>query len=86
MSGTGPTDPGSRPGRGPRIGYLTVDAQPWAAVKVRGKSIGQTPLYRVPIDEGDVLVELSNPDTGKSTVRKLKVQQGKEASVKVDLQ
>ncbi|MFT3836932.1 MAG: serine/threonine-protein kinase [Myxococcaceae bacterium] len=72
--------------KGPRIGYLTVDAVPWASVSVRGKPIGDTPLYRFPIDEGDVQVELKNPDTGKSVTRRVKVHQGKESSLKVNLQ
>jgi serine/threonine-protein kinase len=69
----------------PRIGYLTVDAQPWASVSVRGKSIGDTPLYKFPLDEGEVVVVLKNPDTGKSVSRKVRVVRGKEASLKVDL-
>jgi serine/threonine-protein kinase len=70
----------------PRIGYLTVDAVPWANVSVRGRPIGDTPLYRFPIDEGDVQVELKNPDTGKSVTRRVKVHQGKESSLRVNLQ
>ncbi|MBK7861810.1 MAG: protein kinase [Archangiaceae bacterium] len=70
----------------PRIGYLTVDAQPWATVSVRGKAIGDTPLYKVPLDEGEALVLLKNPDTGKQVVRKVKVVRGKETSMKVNLQ
>ncbi len=70
----------------PHVGFLTVDAQPWANVSVRGHAIGDTPLYKFPIDEGDVTVQLTNPDTGKSAVRKVRVVRGKETSMKVNLQ
>ncbi len=78
--------PKPKPDTGPRIGYLTIDALPWATVSVRGKPIGDTPLYKVPVDEGEVTVLLKNPDTGKSVSRKVRVQQGKETSMKVNLQ
>jgi serine/threonine-protein kinase len=71
---------------GPRVGYLTVDAQPWASVSVRGHTIGDTPLYRFPLDEGDVTVQLKNPESGKSATRKVHVVRGKETSMKVNLQ
>jgi serine/threonine-protein kinase len=71
---------------GPRVGYLTVDAQPWASVSVRGRTIGDTPLYRFPLDEGDVTVQLKNPESGKSATRKVHVVRGKETSMKVNLQ
>jgi serine/threonine-protein kinase len=71
---------------GPRVGYLTVDAQPWASVSVRGRTIGDTPLYRFPLDEGDVTVQLTNPESGKSATRRVHVMRGKETSMKVTLQ
>ncbi len=76
----------TKPAVGPRIGYLTIDASPWASVRVRGKPVGDTPLYKVPVDEGDVLVVLENPDTKKTVSRKVRVMRGKETSMKVNLQ
>jgi len=76
----------TKPPAGPRIGYLTIDASPWATVRVRGKPVGDTPLYKVPVDEGDVLVVLENPDTKKTVSRKVKVVRGRETSMKVNLQ
>ena len=70
---------------GPRIGYLTVDASPWASVRVRGRTIGDTPLYKFPLDEGDVTVELSNPESKTSVTRKVRVTRGKETSLKVQM-
>ncbi|MBL8949297.1 MAG: PEGA domain-containing protein, partial [Myxococcaceae bacterium] len=68
------------------IGYLTIDASPWASVRVRGKPVGDTPLYKVPVDEGDVVVVLENPDTKKTVSKKVRVVRGKTTSMKVNLQ
>jgi serine/threonine-protein kinase len=76
----------AKPEAGPRVGYLTVDAQPWASVSVRGRTIGDTPLYRFPLDEGEVTVQLTNPESGKSATRRVRVVRGKETSMKVTLQ
>lgn len=71
---------------GPKIGYLSVDAKPWASVSVRGKVIGDTPLYKFPLDEGRVVIELKNADTGRSATRKVSIVRGKETSLKVNLE
>lgn len=70
----------------PKIGFLSVDAKPWATVSVRGKPIGDTPLYKFPLDEGRVVVVLKNPDTGRSVTRSVVVVRGKETSLKVNLE
>jgi hypothetical protein len=67
------------------LGYLYVDAVPWAKVSVSGKTIGETPIAKFPVERGFVNVVLHNPDTGKTVRKKVKVLAGKVAYVKEDL-
>jgi hypothetical protein len=71
--------------RRPKVGFLTVDAVPWATISVQGKSVGQTPVARLSVPAGVVNIELRNPETGKMAKRRVRVQPGKESFVKVDL-
>ncbi len=81
------TTPAAAPKKHVRgVGYLTVDAVPWASVFVRGQKIGDTPIHAFPLDEGDVSVVLKNPETGKTVTRRVKVVATKQALLKVDLQ
>ncbi len=68
------------------VGYLTVDAVPWATVFVRGQKIGDTPIHAYPLDEGEVAVVLKNPETGRTVTRRVRVVASKQARLKVDLQ
>jgi serine/threonine-protein kinase len=68
-----------------RVGFLTVEASPWANVYVGGKKLGQTPISRAPVEEGVVPVLLTNPQTGRSVSRKVRVMAGKTVNVKEDL-
>jgi serine/threonine protein kinase len=66
-------------------GYLSVDATPWAEVSVSGRSVGETPLFRIPVEAGRVTVLLRSPSTGKSVTRTVTVNPGAERQMKEDL-
>jgi len=86
--GSGPTGRSTKPAEPRRptsVGFLTVDAVPWAHITVEGKPAGQTPLARLSVPSGNVDIELRNPETGKMARRRVRVQPGKESFVKVDL-
>ena len=58
---------------------------PWATVSVKGKAIGDTPIHAYPLDEGIVRLELTNPETGRTATRKVRVKAGEQSFLKVDL-
>lgn len=83
-----PAPKGATPRReSPRrgVGYLSVDAVPWAQVLIGGSKIGETPIYAYPVKEGEALVVLQNPETGKEVRRKVRVVSGQKSVVKADL-
>ncbi|WP_394829711.1 protein kinase domain-containing protein [Pendulispora albinea] len=45
-------------------GYLTIDTYPWTLVSENGKSLGQTPIVRLPLPPGDHVLVLENPEQG----------------------
>jgi serine/threonine-protein kinase len=68
-------------------GYISIDATPWAEVRVDGKLIGETPIASFPVDaDSRHEVELSNPDTKKQQRKMVKVAEGQRTFVKADLQ
>ena len=68
-----------------QIGYLNIDAVPWANVSIAGKHVGDTPIDRFPVPAGSVRLTLVSPDTKKSASRTVRVNAGGQAYVKVDL-
>ncbi len=64
------------------LGYLTVDAEPWATVWISGAQVGETPLSSVPLKAGDVDVELKNPETGKSKTVRVTITAGQKSFVR----
>jgi serine/threonine-protein kinase len=82
-----PRPPATKPVRhsAEAVGYLTVDAQPWAVVLLDGKRIGETPIDEFPHLEGAVNVRLSCPDTRRSAERRVVLAPGKTTFVNVDL-
>ena len=66
-------------------GFVVVDATPWALVTINGKAVGETPIAAYPLKPGPAVVELKNPETGKSLVRNVNVLRGERAYVKGDL-
>jgi serine/threonine protein kinase len=67
------------------IGYLTVDADPWASVSVNARDVGETPLASLPVESGHVTLELRNAETGKHVTRTVDVAPGQHAYVKESL-
>ncbi|QSQ17636.1 serine/threonine-protein kinase [Myxococcus landrumensis] len=66
------------------IGFLTVDARPWAVVSVNGREVDRTPLARYPLPAGRHLVVFHNPTLGLTEQRTVQVEPGKVATVRVD--
>jgi hypothetical protein len=46
------------------VGYLSVDTRPWTEVQVDARSIGTTPLERVPLPRGRHRITLTNATYG----------------------
>jgi serine/threonine-protein kinase len=64
----------------PRMGYLSIDATPWAHVKINGRYIRDTPIADYAVREGAVTIELENPERGKRTLKRF-VKAGRRESV-----
>jgi serine/threonine-protein kinase len=67
------------------VGYLTIDAEPWAQVTVNQRLIGETPLASYPVQSGRVTLELKNSETGRHVTRTVDVAPGQHAYVKESL-
>lgn len=74
--------PEPSPRRARSMGFLTVDAVPWAEVWLDGRRIGETPLAELPVPAGKQRVVLKNPSTGASISRTVVVRRGHESIVK----
>jgi eukaryotic-like serine/threonine-protein kinase len=66
-------------------GILVIDARPWAKVVVNGVAIGETPIASYPTVAGPVIVELTNPDSGRTVTRKGNVKAGESLTIREDL-
>lgn len=66
-----------------RVGYLTADARPWAAVLLDGREVERTPLSRFPVPVGTHQLVLLGP-AGQREVRELKVTEGQVVTVQAD--
>jgi len=66
-----------------RVGYLTADARPWAAVLLDGHEVERTPLSRFPVPVGSHELVLRGPD-GQREVRELHVNEGQVVTVQAD--
>jgi eukaryotic-like serine/threonine-protein kinase len=56
-----------KPVRG--TGYLTIDAKPYATIFVDGKRLGDTPLFRQPVDAGSHVLRAVRADKTVKNVR-----------------
>lgn len=68
-----------------KVGFLNIDAVPWATVEVNGKKIGETPIAGYPIAAGPARIRLANPKNGKVVVRHVRVIAGKDFHLKENL-
>lgn len=67
------------------VGYLSVDAVPWATVFIDGQRAGDTPIASYPVHSGTVVVTLENEELGRTVKREVRVVSGKKSQMKVDL-
>ena len=68
-----------------RTGWLRLAVNPWAEVRIDGKSMGPTPLPRIGLLEGTHRLRLENDDLGRFYESTFRIEAGREARVKVDL-
>jgi eukaryotic-like serine/threonine-protein kinase len=68
-------------------GYVSIDAKPWAEVRVDGKLVGETPIAKYPVeaDGKSHEVELRNPETKRTVKRTVKLADGQHTFVRADL-
>lgn len=66
-----------------KIGYLTVNVDPWAVLYVDGKEMSATPLARFPVEAGSHRLEFRNPRYPQPLRRKVQIEPGQE--VRLDL-
>jgi hypothetical protein len=64
---------------------LSVNATPWAEVKLDGRAVGVTPLRKLKLRAGSHVLALDCPPLGRNATLKLEVKPGQSARVVVDL-
>ena len=57
-------------------GYLSVNSNPWSAVSVDGKPVGNTPLVNYKLSAGYHTVVMENRDLGKRRKKGINVRAG----------
>jgi serine/threonine-protein kinase len=60
-----------------RRGKLTLDAQPWAEVFLKGRKLGDTPLVDLPLAAGTYTLTLVNEAKGLRTVIEVEIEDNK---------
>ncbi|QSQ26605.1 protein kinase [Pyxidicoccus parkwayensis] len=68
------------------IGYLTVDARPWAVISVDGREVDRTPLARYPLPAGRHTIVFHNPVLGRTEQRTVRIEPGAVATLRVDFE
>ncbi len=66
-------------------GFLSFTTFPWTRVSEGGRSLGTTPLYKVPLSPGTHVLSLENPDEGIHTTYTVTIKAGEAASRSVEL-
>jgi serine/threonine-protein kinase len=66
------------------VGYLTVDARPWAELYVDGQRVDRTPLSRYPLRLGEHQLLFTNPQLRREIRRVVTIREGKTETVRVD--
>ena len=66
------------------MGTISVNASPWATVRVNGKLAGTTPILRFPVRAGRASVTIENPKLGRKQVD-VKIEAKKDTPLIVDL-
>jgi serine/threonine protein kinase len=62
-------------------GFITINAWPWAIIKLKGKTIGQTPLRKYPLTPGKYLITLENKNLKKIKKILVKVRPKKVSNI-----
>ncbi len=80
------TDAGAKPAPVvSEVGFLTLNATPWAEVSLDGRKLGTTPLRRVRARAGSHVLRFDCPPLGKTARVNLTIKADAEARVMVDL-
>src|SRR5262245_20233369 len=66
------------------MGSISVNASPWATVRVNGKLAGTTPILRFPVRAGRASVTIENPKLGRKQME-VKIEPKKDTPLIVDL-
>ena len=66
-------------------GFLTLDTYPWTRVSEGGKTIGNTPLVRVPLSAGPHTLTLENPEQGIKQPFTITIKSGETISKRLGL-
>jgi hypothetical protein len=66
------------------MGTISVNASPWATVRVNGKLAGTTPVLRFPVRAGRASVTIENPKLGRKQME-VKIEPRKDTPLIVDL-
>jgi serine/threonine-protein kinase len=68
----------------PVLGWLLVLMKPWADVTVDGRTLGSTPLERIPLSPGSHAVILTHPLYQPFT-RRVEIRAGETTTIQLDL-
>jgi serine/threonine-protein kinase len=69
-----------------QFGYVTVNAVPWAQLRVDGRALGNTPRRRLPLRAGKHTLNLDCPPLGHTARVPLELRAGQTLQVLVNLQ
>jgi eukaryotic-like serine/threonine-protein kinase len=76
----------SRPKPASALGFVSLDATPWAVVSEGGKRIDETPIVRHPLSVGEHTLVFENAELGKRVKRQVQIQEGKLRVVRVSFE
>ena len=76
---SGPAPVASAPGR------LTLNTVPWTEVVWNGQKLGETPLIDVPIQPGNVTLQLLNAERGIRTTIEVQILPGETTAKRLRL-
>lgn len=76
---TEPAAPAGEPG------FLTLETYPWTKVTEGGRSLGNTPLVRIPLSAGNHTLKLENPEQEISKVLTVTIKSGETLSKRIGI-
>jgi len=68
-----------------RRAFVTINALPWAEVRLDGRALGNTPRRRVALKPGKHIFSLHCPPLGKTVPVPVNLSAGKTLNILVDL-